>query len=197
MAPPNETSNCDNGEAPRQDALLPLVPLAPSELTTTNSVAHHLLSNPSDNDSSKHKVIARIITGTEDVRTLISWSKDVDKILTGLGLTQDAHFEQCLVMCRSMMQGRVASIFNGAIESRKTERMNELAQEAFDSNTGNAAAKLAAKNTVLQRGWAHTNNNQCVMIRSALNDALLATMPKKALARCKRLRRYDRCNGSR
>ena len=91
------------------------------------------------------------------------------------------------------MQGRVASIFNGAIESRKKERMNELAQEAFDSNTGNAAAKEAAKDAVIQRGWTHSNNNQYAMIRGALNNVLIALMPKKVLARCKRhLRRSCR-----
>ena len=193
MAPPNKTSNSDNGDTPRQDVLLPLVASAPSELTPTNSVAYHLLSNPADTTSSKYKVVARIITGTEDVRTLILWSKEVDNILKGLGLTTDAHFEQCLVICRSMMQGRVASIFNGNIESSKTDRMNERAQDAFDSNTGNAAAKAAAKDALIQQGWAHADNNQCVMIRRALNNVLIALMPKKALARCKRhLRRSCR-----
>ena len=193
MAPPNETSNSDNGDTPRQDVLLPLVALAPSELTPTNSVAHHLLSNPADTTSSKYKVVARIITGTEDVRTLILWSREVDNILKGLGLTTDAHFEQCLVMCRSMMQGRVASIFDGSIESRKTERMNELAQAAFDGNTGNAAAKRAARDAIIQQGWTHADNNQYAMIRGALNNVLIALMPKKVLARCKRhLRRSCR-----
>ena len=193
MAPPNKTSNSDNGDTPRQDVLLPLVASAPSELTATNSVAYHLLSNPADTTSSKYKVIARIITGTEDVRTLILWSKEVDNILKGLGLTTDAHFEQGLVICRSMMQGRVASIFDCNIETSKTKRMNERAQDAFDSNTGNAAAKAAAKDAIIQQGWAHADNNQYDMIREALNNVLIALMPKKVLARCKRhLRRSCR-----
>ena len=88
MAPGHsKTSNSDNGDTPRQDVLLPLVPLPPSELNNTNSVAYHLLSNPADADSSKYKVIARIIDGTEDIRTLILWSKDVDKLKSSKDLT--------------------------------------------------------------------------------------------------------------
>ena len=194
MAPGHsKTSNSDNGDTPRQDVLLPLVPLPPSELNNTNSVAYHLLSNPTEADSSKYKVIARIIDGTEDVRTLILWSKDVDKILRGLNLTQNDQFDQCVTITQSMMRGRVISIHNSRIQFRKEQRMNERAQAAYIANPGNAAAKRAARDAITAQGWAHADNNAFAMLRVALNDTLEALMPKKALARCKRhLRRYCR-----
>ena len=144
-------------------------------------------------DSSKYKVIARIIDGTEDVRTLILWSKDVDKVLRGLNLTQNDQFDQCVTITQSMMRGRVISIHNSRIQFRKEQRMNERAQAAYVANPGNAAAKRAARDAITAQGWAHADNNTFAMLRVALNDTLEALMPKKALARCKRhLRRYCR-----
>ena len=194
MAPGHsKTSNSDNGDTPRQDVLLPLVPLPPSELNNTNSVAYHLLSNPADADSSKYKVIARIIDGTEDIRTLILWSKDVDKVLKGLNLTQNDQFDQCVTITQSMMRGRVISIHNSRIQFRKEQRMNERAQHAYTTTAGDAAAKRNARDAITALGWAHADNNTFAMLRVALNDTLEALMPKKALARCKRhLRRYCR-----
>ena len=80
--------------SPRQDVLLPLVPVAPSQLTSHNSVSFSLLSDPADNDSPKYKVTQRIINGSEDIRTLIEWMKDCTKILGGLNLNQNNQYDQ-------------------------------------------------------------------------------------------------------
>ena len=61
-----------------------IIPVAPSQLTSHNSVGFSLLSDPADNDSPKYKVTQRIINGSEDIRTLIEWMKDCTKILDGL-----------------------------------------------------------------------------------------------------------------
>ena len=159
----------------------------------TNSVVYHLLSIPADVNSTKYKVTARIIDGTEDIRTLIHWSKDINKILTGLNLRQDAQFDQTITICQSMMRTRVITCFNREIRKLKTLRMHALAQAAYDADGGDAAAKQTAKDQVLALGWQHANNNQFVMIRMALNNTLKEMMPKKVLARCKRhLRRHCR-----
>ena len=78
----------------------------------TDSVAFHLLSDPAVNTSSKHEVTARVIDGAEDIRTLIGWSRDINKILAGLNLSQDAQFNQAMRITSSMMRGRVTSTFN-------------------------------------------------------------------------------------
>ena len=194
MAPAHsKTSNNDNGNTPREDVLLPLIPLPPTELMATNSVVYHLLSIPADVTSTKYKVTARIIDGTEDIRTLIHWSKDIDKILTGLNLRQNDQFDQTITICQSMMRTRVITCFNREIRKLKTLRMHALAQAAYDADGGDAAAKQTAKDQVLALGWQHANNNQFVMIRMALNNTLKEMMPKKVLARCKRhLRRHCR-----
>ena len=106
MAPAQSTtSNTDNGSPSREDVLLPLAPTAPMELSATDSVAFHLLSDPAVDTSMKYKVTARVIDGAEDIRTLIGWSRDIDKILAGLNLHQDGHFNQAVRVCSSMMRG--------------------------------------------------------------------------------------------
>ena len=106
MAPAQSTtSDTDNGSPSREDALLPLVPGAPMELLPANSVAFNLRSDPAVATSSAHKVTARVIEGAEDIRTLIGWSRDIDKILAGLNLHQDGHFNQAVRVCSSMMRG--------------------------------------------------------------------------------------------
>ena len=83
MAPAH--SKTSNGmETPRTDVLLPLVPLPPKELDHTTSVVYPLYSNPADTTSTKYKVTVRRLNGSEDVRTMILWSKDVNKVVNGL-----------------------------------------------------------------------------------------------------------------
>ena len=187
------TSKTDEASPSREGVLLPLIPVAPRELTATNSVQYELKAIPGDANSSKYKVTARIIDGTEDIRTMIGWSRDVDKVLTGLNLNTDAHVAQAITICSSMMSGTVSGYFTRKIKQLKELRMDRRAQDAYDANTGDAAAKEAAKQAILGQGWEHADNNQFTMIRLSLNACLTAMMPRKVLARCKRhLRRHCR-----
>ena len=163
------------------------------ELLPTNSVAFNLRSDPAVATSSTYKVTARVIEGAEDIRTLIGWSRDIDKILAGLNLNQDAQFNQAVRVTSSMMRGRVTSTFNREIRTLKTLRLHARANQAYEDEGGNAAAKDAAKQDVIDQGWEDDRNNQFGMIRLSLNKCLKAMMPRKVLARCKRhLRRHCR-----
>ena len=55
--------------------------------------------------SSKYKVTARVIDGAEDIRTLIGWSRDIDKILAGLNLNQDAQLWPLSPLCLESLRG--------------------------------------------------------------------------------------------
>ena len=91
------------------------------------------------------------------------------------------------------MRGRVTSTFNREIRALKTLRLHARAEEACNDESGNAAAKEAAKQDVIDQGWEDDRNNQFGMIRLSLNKCLKAMMPRKVLARCKRhLRRHCR-----
>ena len=187
----SQSKPSNNGLDP-QGILLPLVPLPPSEMDSTASVVYPLLSDPSDTNSAKYKVTVRRLNGSEDVRTMINWSKDVNKVLAGLDIKEDGQYTQAVTVCLSMMDGRVTTLFNFRLKHLKVTTMEKRAQKAFDDEA-DPADKPAAKQAVLNAGWAHADNNQFTHIRLALNDVLGALMPKKVLARCKRhLRRHCR-----
>ena len=193
MAPAQSKTSNNGMETPRTDVLLPLVPLPPTELDTTTSVIYPLYSNPADTTSTTYKVTVRRLNGSEDVRTMIQWSKDVNKVVNGLAITADNQYTQAVTVCESMMDGRVSAIFAYRCKRYKELRMARRAQEAYDSDGGNEAAKQAAKDAIIAQGWEHADNNQLGHIRLALNDTLASLMPKKILARCKRhLRRHCR-----
>ena len=194
MAPHHSKLSTTNGmETPRQDVLLPLVPLPPKELDNTTSVVYPLYSNPNDTDSTTYKVTIRKLDGTEDVRTMIKWSKDVNKVLKGLAITADTQYDQACTVTLSMMDNRAATIFEHRLHRALENKMNERAQEAYDTNTGTDAEKTAAKQAILNAGVNHNDNKLLVHVRHCLNQTLTALMPKKVLARCKRhLRRHCR-----
>ena len=194
MAPNHSKLSSTNGmETPRQDVLLPLVPLPPKELDSTTSVVYPLYSDPTNNRSQTYKVTVRKLDGTEDVRTMINWSKDVNKVLTGLGITGDNNYAQAKTVTLSMMTGRVATIYEYRLQHSAELRMGTRAAEAYANDGGDDAAKARAKQAVIDAGWNVADNLRLAHIRHSLNETLTALMPKKVLARCKRhLRRHCR-----
>ena len=133
MASHSKLTNEDKKEIlnPRQDVLLPLVPVATSPLTSTNSVSFSLLSDPSKNDSPKCKITQRIIDGSEPIRTLIEWMKETTKILGGLNLNKDDQYDQCVRIVHGMLKGRALTVFNQQCKVLLIIRMKALADAAY------------------------------------------------------------------
>ena len=193
MAPAHSKTSHNGMETPRTDVLLPLVPITQNELDKTSSVVYPLYSNPADTNSTTHKVTVRRLNGNEDVRTMIEWSKDGNKVLNGLAITADNQCAQAVTVCLSMMDGRVSALFSCRCERFKELRMQQRAKTAYDNAAGDDAAKQAAKDAIINAGVEVDDNKRLNHIRPALNDTLTALMPKKVLARCKRhLRRHCR-----
>ena len=111
MAPAHSKTSNNGMETPRTDVLLPLVPLPPMEMDSTTSVVYPLYSNPADTNSTKYKVTVRRLNGSEDVRTMILWSKDVNKVINGLAITANNQHAQAVTVCESVMDGRVTALF--------------------------------------------------------------------------------------
>ena len=193
MAPAHSKTSHNGMETPRTDVLLPLVPITQDELDKTSSVVYPLYSNPADTNSTTYKVTVRRLNGNEDVRTMIEWSKDVNKVLNGLAITADNQYAQAVTVCLSMMDGRVSALFSYRCQRFKELRMQQRAKTAYDNAAGDDAAKQAAKDAIINAGVEVDDNKRLNHIRPALNDTLTALMPKKVLARCKRhLRRHCR-----
>ena len=67
--------------------LLPLVPESEVDvLDSNNSVRYELRTTPSDVNSPTYRKTVRILTGSESIRTIIKWSKDIEIILIGLNI---------------------------------------------------------------------------------------------------------------
>ena len=110
-------------------AILPLVPDPEVDpLDKKNSVVYELRTVPGDANSAKYKKTARIINGTESVRTLIEWYKDISSILTGLNVTT---FNSQIAIIRTMTVGTVCSSFDSIVSEKRREDRQEQADAAL------------------------------------------------------------------
>ena len=87
--------NNTGSSPPKNSGLLPLVPLESTTLARDNSVGLLLATDPGNVDSPKFKMQARILAGGEDVRTVLTWKKDVTKVFHGLNITTGPNQIRC------------------------------------------------------------------------------------------------------
>ena len=93
--------------------LLPLVPeVAIEELDKSNSVSYECRVNPADANSAKYKVSVRILTGSEDIRTLLTWMDNVERVVAGMNL--DTHGPRTTMVC-TMMRGTPQSLYDAGL----------------------------------------------------------------------------------
>ena len=70
-----------------------------------------LLTNPADNTSAKYEMKIRTINGTEQLRTVIKWTKDVHRILAGLNLQNVANKH---TIVRELLRGTALTVYNAS-----------------------------------------------------------------------------------
>ena len=104
----------DNGNAKRAP-LLPLAPEEDNELNSSNSVSYSLRVNPTAADSPTHKKCVRVLTGGEDVRTVLTWVSDTAMVITGLNIT-DPKNEYTLL--KNLVKGSAQNDLLGFCRSR-------------------------------------------------------------------------------
>ena len=77
--------NVPKGEGSLKRApLLPLVPDPEMELNSSNSVSYLLKVKPSEADSPTFKKYVRVLNGSEDVCSVLTWSSDQAQVIRGL-----------------------------------------------------------------------------------------------------------------
>ena len=166
---------------PKKKPLLSLVPEDDVPLTRENSIQLELKTNPTEDASPKYKMSMRILEGSEDVRTILRWRRDLEQVTHGLNLTTAANMR---VMYLKMMKGNPAAIFRARLdqlcdkEKKAAIKTAERAHEDQDHmNELNRREVLAFLNTD--------------MIRYSLNLLLTQILPKKILERVKRYIRRE------
>ena len=173
-----------------KNELLPLVPEAELDvLDSTNSVRYDLRVTPADNNSPTYRTTARILTGSESVRTIINWMKAIDIIMAGLNLgLNNAGANNRVTIVKSVLSGTPKALFDQYIEEAKTQARADAAQLAFDAAEANLAGSgAAARNVVL--ATALDTHTDVAHIEPGIQYVVKNLLPAKALQRIKRILR--------
>jgi hypothetical protein len=171
----------NNGQKPSKNAqMLPLVPKEQTALTKDNSIGLMLATDPADMaNSPKFKMQAYILRGDEEVRTILTWHKDMDKIFHGLDLDTEAKKHQ---MIENLLTDTALSLYETEREQLAQDRRQTVADTAEEANAGAGAAILAQP---------LANHRARGDVRNAIKDMISKIMPRRVLARAKRFLRRD------
>ena len=145
-----------------------------------------LLTNPADNNSAKYEAKIRVIHGDEQLRTVIKWTKDIHRILTGLNL---ANMVNKHTIVKELLRGT-------ALTTYETNRLQYLtvarlasATTIGDNTVGDEAAKKAAYDAELARPLDGYDRDDC--LKFALRSVIARAAPKKAKAKVRRYLRRE------
>ena len=165
-----------------------IIPLADDEehhkLTKENSITWEPRTVPTDNTSPTYKVQVRILSGSESVRQMMRWWKDLEKLCTGLNATDLASMKPIMIAC---VRPRVETLFEATLLARAEVDYNTALEAALvaDQGAGDTTASDAVKaNTV-------DHYRQVGHLRIALQETLLSLMPAKVLSKVKRQMRRE------
>ena len=163
---------------------LPLVREAKSH-NKSNSCSFELLSDPADANSQRFKMTILRLSGGEDVRTVLQWRQDIDKVLGGLNLTTPMAKVKII---STIISGTPQTTFEQKINSMCAAAM-EAAITAVPPDATNPNAQSNAQQVIRVAGLnPHLDN---LMVIHSIAHTVQEMMPKKVLARAKREVRRD------
>ena len=173
------------GTIPRKETPTKHAALLPLELDESEPsgkiVTHVLRVTPNDDQSKTYKTNVLVLTGAEDVRTIIGHPKEVKRILTGLNATT---IQEKITISRTLLDGNALTQFN--------QQIDLVCQFRMGQRITNAATE--AERAAIRTAGIHANENyHADDINVYLNGMVLKLVPAKALAKVKRhLRRHCR-----
>ena len=172
VSPPKENSN--NG---RRAPILPLVPEDSEPLNSSNSVSYSLRVSPTDVDSPTYKKYVRVLTGNENVRTVLTWINDSALVKTGLNITSP---QNEYVLLKNLLKGSAKTIYTESAETQaKNQKDTDVAAEA--DPTAKAALRARAIESFLSED----------MLREAKKALIQGIVPNKIVAMVKRYLRRE------
>ena len=173
----------DSESKTKATRLLPLVPSELEPLTKENSVGLLLATDPANMaDSPKYKMLARILKGDEDVRTMLVWKESVKKVIRGMNLNT------------AMLQaGMIPNLLDGTAKVLYEAKLLLLTANRREAT---AAAAQAAQGAAQGAGDAiraqplrdhyHVDD-----IQESIQHMLEQSMPRRVLSRVKRYLRRE------
>ena len=133
----------DNGDSHRKKPLLPLVPDAEDELNSSNSVSYSLRVTPSDADSPTYKKYVRVLTGSEDVRTVLTWVADTALVITGLNISTPVNEYTLLT---NLVKGSAKTIYTEYVDVK----CRGLKQDQVDAEADATAKAMLERHQPIQ-----------------------------------------------
>ena len=173
---------------PRVSLPIEFLPAEPEELNKTNSRSFELRTVPTDADSAKYKTNIRIINGSEDIRTLVQWKKDTQRVIDGFNLQG---YQNQTKMIETIISGSAKQLWNNAKNVCKRKRLETRIRtaEAADRTNNNTAAMDAIRAEA--GGWQHARNEHPDDVVHCVDIVMEDLLPKNVLARVKRWLRRD------
>lgn len=169
----------------------PVLSLIPTDEEEHSPGKEHLRSfkcrtDPADANSAKYETSLRILYGTEPVRVTIQWTKDIQRVLTALGI---ANATNKINLAREMLRGSAIIAFQKGINEQAEIERKAAAETAAANAAGNAAAKRAARTAEL--GRALTNFYTEEVLKRGLETVVENVAPTKCLQKVKRYIRRE------
>ena len=176
--------------AQKSPAVISLRPDASEEeLLPEHTTQFTLSSRPTENDQTnvaKYKAKCRILQGEESVQQLVSWYRQVNKVLHGLNVINN--YAEAVPIVETMLSGTPLTLFKDMLVTCMEERM----QERIDAlNDDDADARNAEEVAIQGRGANHPDNQQYGHVDKAIRHMLTELFPRRALARVKRFLRRE------
>ncbi len=165
-----------------------LLPLVEDEslyvLDKSNSVSYELRTIPGDPNSAKYKFQLRVLTGTESVRAILKWHKDVQKVITGLNITTLAAGRP--IMETAMRTGPM-SLFHACLLAEATAAYDAAMDVARAAD--HLAGDTTASDAVVANGVNHYRHFDHLEV--GLRFVVQQLLPRNVLARVKRTLRRE------
>ena len=177
--------------------LLPLVPIA-FEFDDTRKSNYRLLSDPATATSVKYDFHMNQLDGSEPLREVLNFRRNVTKLATGSALTADDKAPQLILMVSRMLHSSANDAFHTGIDDHLKMLLADAQVHAYEAVRATAAdpdnmslpestACIAARDAVVQPLATQ------VTLELGLDELVKVLSPFRALARVKRhLRRNTR-----
>ena len=159
-----------------------IIPLADDEehhkLTKENSLTWEPRTVPTDANSPTCKVQVRVLSGSETVRQMMRWKKDLEKLCTGLNVTTLVSMKPIMIAC---VQPRVETLFEATLLARAEVDYNAALEAALvtDQGVGNTTASDTVRTNTVEH-YRHVDH-----LEVALQETLLSLMPAKVFSKVK------------
>jgi hypothetical protein len=126
----------------------PILPLRwdPSEhqASKEKTRSFELRTVPTDANSPKYKMVARVLDGTEHLRTCLQWIIDLDKIFKGLNIITSL---SKAALTKELLQDGARTVYVNHLEAYAKEVRDKAAEDAYDAEP-NIANKQAVKDAI-------------------------------------------------